>query len=290
MKADLYNAIVQQFLSKAASEGVDIPSDVLDEFGEACKKALVMALRNDRVKEPFRLRMSNIGRPLCQLQREREQAEAEPEEYNFPMKMAIGHLVEALVVAVLRLADFKLESINATGSAELAGQKINGEIDFCINDEIWDVKSASGKSFRAKFAEGSITPDNDAFGYLAQKLGYGRMLDKKFGGWIAVNKETGEIFFAADQTSEEDMEKVRKSVSRTITSIVENKPFVKCFDDEPETYYKKETGNRILGRTCGYCKYKKSCWPAAKFRPRQVGNAKDPAWFWYTHIEEPKDE
>lgn len=290
MYADIYNALVQDYLSKVASEGVELSEDILNEFAENCKQSLVKAFSGARKTEEFRLRMSNIGRPTCQLQMEKAGAEAEPFDYNFPIKMAMGHLTEALLIAVLRSANFNLHEVNSTGSAEIAGQRINGEIDLCIDGKVWDAKSASGKSFFSKFVNGGITPDKDDFGYLGQGLGYSKAMQKPFGGWIAINKETGEICFAPYNLSAEDEARVEAKVADTITRVSSDAEFERCFEDEAETYYSKETGNRILGRTCGYCQFKKTCWPEAKYLPRQVGRAQNPEWFWYTYVKESEDE
>ena len=76
------------FLSKAAREGVEMPPHILDEFAEAARDALEKHfVKEDR---EFSLRMSNIGRPSCQLHMQAKGVEAEPKTYDFKMRMIMG--------------------------------------------------------------------------------------------------------------------------------------------------------------------------------------------------------
>ena len=61
---------VQLFLTEANKASVPISSTIINEFGEACKQAFIKQFSEER-EEEFRPRMSSIGRPLCQLQMEK---------------------------------------------------------------------------------------------------------------------------------------------------------------------------------------------------------------------------
>ena len=63
-----HQAALFSFLSKAVRGEAEMPPHVIEEFGELCKKALEKQF--SKREEGFRLRMSNIGKPLCQLQME----------------------------------------------------------------------------------------------------------------------------------------------------------------------------------------------------------------------------
>ena len=76
-------AAILSFLSKAAQGRASMPSRLIKEFSEACAEALnkqFNAQDND-----FRLRMSNAGKPLCQLQMQSKNAKAETPSYDFKM-------------------------------------------------------------------------------------------------------------------------------------------------------------------------------------------------------------
>ena len=55
------------FLAEANKASVDVSDQLIEEFGEACKDAFRKQFTEERETE-FRYRMSNVGRPLCQLQ------------------------------------------------------------------------------------------------------------------------------------------------------------------------------------------------------------------------------
>ena len=72
---------------------------------------------------------------------------------------------------------------------------LSGRLDVEIDNKVWDIKSASPYSFEHKFGEkGGFNEvvNNDSFGYASQGFLYSESLEKPFGGWIAINKSTGE--------------------------------------------------------------------------------------------------
>ena len=100
---------VQLFLTEANKASVPISSNIIDEFGEACKEAFKKQFTDTR-EDKFRVRMSSIGRPLCQLQMERNGAEREPMPYNAKMRNLFGDLIEAAAIAIMQSAGIKIES------------------------------------------------------------------------------------------------------------------------------------------------------------------------------------
>ena len=97
---------VQLFLAEANKASVPVSSTIINEFGEMCKDAFKKQFTEPREKE-FRPRMSNIGRPLCQLQMEKSGAKAEIMPYNYKMRNLYGDIIEAIAVAVLKLSGIK---------------------------------------------------------------------------------------------------------------------------------------------------------------------------------------
>ena len=75
---------VQQYLDSVSKEPVKLDEQLLQEFGEACKNALLKQFQEDR-RSNFELRMSNVGRPLCQLQMEAKGIKGEGQPYNNKM-------------------------------------------------------------------------------------------------------------------------------------------------------------------------------------------------------------
>ena len=64
-----------------------------------------------------------------------------------------------------------------------------------ISNKIYDIKTASPYAFDSKFGEWggyNKIKEDDTFGYVAQGYSYSYAGKSKFGGWIAINKSTGE--------------------------------------------------------------------------------------------------
>ena len=62
---------VKGLLSQAQRKPVAIPKEILNMFLKDCKQAVEKQFTQEREKE-FRIRMSSIGKPLCQLQMEKK--------------------------------------------------------------------------------------------------------------------------------------------------------------------------------------------------------------------------
>ena len=54
---------VQKYLDKVSKSPAQVDKKLVEEFGEACKKALLKQFTENRGSK-FELRMSNVGRPL----------------------------------------------------------------------------------------------------------------------------------------------------------------------------------------------------------------------------------
>lgn len=267
---------------------IEIKDEWLDEAANAFKAALKKQFT--RTEEPFRLRMSNIGRPLCQLQKSASGAETTRKDSSFVMKMLIGDAVEAAMMVVIKAA-----GINITGSKTQVSLKVNetdirGEDDLEIDGKVWDVKSSSNWAFNNKWAYGwNAIYDGDTFGYVAQLYGYAKAQNKEVGGWIVVNKETGATLVVHATPTKEQLKVIQENIEFTEHAIRTKMPFKRQFQDEEETFYKKKTGNRTLPITCTYCDFLTNCWPDAVLKPQALSQAKNPRSVWYSVYVETKD-
>ena len=100
---------VQMFLDTACQKQVVIPDKLIDEFGEACKNAIKKQFTDKRPNK-FTIRASNIGRPLCQLQMEKDGAKGESPPYSTKMRNLLGDLIEATAVLILKSSGVKIAS------------------------------------------------------------------------------------------------------------------------------------------------------------------------------------
>ena len=286
---------VQKYLDNVSKSPVKLDTKLVQEFGEACKNALLKQFEEGR-RDKFEPRMSNIGRPLCQLQMEAKGVKGEGQPYNVKMRNTFGDIIEALAILVMKSAGVNIKNEQKKVTYKFNGDKIEGRQDVEIDGKVWDIKSASPYSFEKKFGEAGGFEEvirEDSFGYASQGFLYGESQQKDFGGWIAINKSTGEWTVCETPASVEQHKKAAlTSVKKNYKALKENKPFKKCYDDVAETFRSKPTGNRVLGFVCSYCPYKLPCWGKDKLQllPQQQSKGKNPKWVWYTEVNNPKKD
>jgi hypothetical protein len=158
---------VQQYLDSVSKKPVKLDKQLVQEFGEACKNALLKQFEDERSTK-FELRMSNVGRPLCQLQMEAKGIKGEGQPYNVRMRNTFGDLIEALATFVMKSAGVNIKNEQKKVTYKFENESIEGRQDVEIDDKIWDIKSASPYSFDKKFGEaGGFTEvvRDDSFGY-----------------------------------------------------------------------------------------------------------------------------
>ena len=285
---------VQLYLDKAAKEPVKISDKLVEEFGESCKSALRKQF-SEKKQDKFYPRMSNIGRPLCQLQMEAQNVKGEGQPYNAKMRNTFGNLVEALAIFVLKSAGVKIEDEQKKVNYKFNGSKIEGQLDVKIDSKVWDIKSASPYSFEKKFGTAGGFEEvvkDDAFGYASQGYLYGASEKIPFGGWIVINKSTGEWTVCKTPLADEEYRvKAIKTAKENLEALKNKVPFKKCYEEIEETYRTKKTGNRVLGTVCSFCPYKLPCWGSKlQLLPQQQSQGKNPKWVWYTEVNNPRKD
>ena len=134
--------------------------------------------------------------------------------------------------------------------------------------------------------------EDDVFGYLSQGYLYSEATGKPFGGWIVINKSTGEwSVLETPINNEEASNKILEQVEKDLRVLNSDAPFKRLFEDEEEYFRKQKTGNRVLNSTCGFCPYKFPCWGEnLQLLPQQQSQGKNPKWVWYTQVTNPRVE
>jgi len=286
---------VQMFLTEANKASVGVSSTIVNEFGEACKDAFKKQFTEQRDNK-FKTRMSSIGRPLCQLQMEKSGAEPEPMPYNFKMRNLFGDMIEAAAVAILKASGVKVDDLQKHVKYKFdKDTEISGTYDIKIQNKIYDIKSASPWAFENKFSdEGGFDAilKEDTFGYVPQGYLYSNAENTDFGGWIAINKSTGEWAVTETPLSDEHhSQEAIKKAKDNIDALKSNAPFKKLFKDQDEYFSRKATGNKVLPMECRFCAYKRPCWgEKLKHLPQQQSKALTPKWVWYTEVNNPREE
>tara|TARA_R100001086_G_scaffold217274_2_gene133664 strand:- start:8282 stop:9145 length:864 start_codon:yes stop_codon:yes gene_type:complete len=228
-------------------EAIDIPERMYEEFGRDMEDALRhWATPVDRPKNG--LRMSNIGRPLRRLWYDLN-TEQDKEQIDAPtyIKFLYGHLLEVLLLFFVRLSGHVVQS----EQKEVTVSGIKGHMDSVIDGEVIDVKTASGYAFK-KFKDGTLA-QHDSFGYLSQLAGYEKAEKTNNGGFLVMNKETGELtVFIPD-----DLEKpnITHRIKEVKQAMKRKTPPEYCYQPIPDGV----SGNMKLPRDCTWCPHKFEC-------------------------------
>lgn len=230
------------------------PPDITDEQATAFGHSLASVVKQKLSREETKpaLRMSNLGTKCLRklwysINRPEKAIPLRPEAR---LKFLYGDIIETLILWLAKLAGHEVKGEQDT--LDIGGVK--GHRDAIVDGITVDVKSASAYSYR-KFEEG-LKPDTDAFGYLDQ-LGAYSYAGKtgRESAFIAVDKTLGHIHVDKHEgLAEKDYGQLveeRKAV------VAQPEPPPRGYFDEPDG----KSGNRKLAMECGYCDFRKECWP-----------------------------
>ena len=264
---------LHQYMENAVKGKSTMSDDTIEQVADDVADAIKRQFGSGKTRGDFRLRMSNVGRPTCQLWYEKNKPEvALPFPTTFVMNMMIGDIVEAVFKGLLKEAGVKYNDTEKV-TLDLGTTSINGSYDIVINDAVDNIKSASDWSYRNKFESYDTLAAGDGFGYVGQLAGYAKASGKRVGGWWVVNKANGQFKYVP--ASGLDIDKEIDKIQKTVTTVEENK-FERCFEPVPEKFRGKETGNQILNDGCRFCAYRFDCWSELTERPAVKSQAKNP--------------
>tara|TARA_R100000458_G_C8259999_1_gene235606 strand:- start:627 stop:1514 length:888 start_codon:yes stop_codon:yes gene_type:complete len=230
---------------------LDISDEAIEDFGERMKD--VLRHWSTPYKEAKGLRMSNIGRPMRQLWYDVKEDlpvfnRSHPQVF---IKFLYGHMLEEVVLLLVKLAGHEV-----TGEQkEVEVDGIVGHMDCVIDGEVVDIKTTSGFAFK-KFKEGTL-PQDDPFGYMSQLAGYEEAEGTNNGGFLALNKESGELSLFRPG----DLEKpnVKSRIKHIKEHLETDTPPDRCYVPIAEGV----KGNLKLAVGCVYCAHKNKCWSDA---------------------------
>tara|TARA_Y100000287_G_scaffold121002_1_gene97449 strand:- start:413 stop:1267 length:855 start_codon:yes stop_codon:yes gene_type:complete len=276
---------LHQFMSDAIDGKTTFSEETAKRIGEEVAEAVIRQFGSGKSRKEFRLRMSNIGRPTCQLWFEKNKPEsALPKPSTFVMNMMIGDIVEAIFKGLLKEAkvDFDDTDQVTLDVGDSNGTRVSGSYDLIMGGAVDDIKSASDWSYRNKFESYAALKKSDPFGYVGQLAGYAKASDKRAGGWWVVNKANGDFKYVPAAI---DMREELTKLKETVEKVNENK-FERCFEAVPETYRGKPSGNMVLNDNCRFCDYRFECWPNMQELPSKVSQARDPKIVAYVELKE----
>ena len=273
---------ISQYLENASKGLTSMSDETINRVGEEIKESLKRQFAGGNKRDGFRLRMSNIGRPSCQLWFEKNRPEtALPRPTTFVMMMMIGDIVESVFKGLLTEANIEYKDSDTVELKIDDKNTISGSYDLVVDGAVDDIKSASDWSYKYKFDSYESLASGDSFGYVGQLAGYAKASGYKAGGWWVVNKANGQFkYVPANIDMDKELDKVKQSIK-----AVESKDLVRCFEPEPETFRGKETGNMVLNKNCTFCSYRQSCWETLQELPAQMSQAKEPKMVQYTSLK-----
>tara|TARA_R100001460_G_scaffold44048_2_gene80579 strand:+ start:12317 stop:13171 length:855 start_codon:yes stop_codon:yes gene_type:complete len=228
-------------------ESLDLSEEQIDKFGEDMKNVLRHWSSPTTRDSNFTLRMSNIGKPMRQLWYDSKSKTDSSVTPITMIKFLYGHILEEVVLLLARLSGHQVSD----EQKEITVNGVKGHMDCKIDGEVVDVKTASSFAFK-KFKYGTL-PDDDPFGYISQLSGYEQSEGTTEGGFLVINKETGELtFYAPDEFDKIDTSKRIKTIRKAFKSKT---PPEKCYPEVPEG----TKGNMKIHRGCSYCPHKFIC-------------------------------
>ena len=265
---------LHQYMEDAVKGETEMSDATIQQVADDVADAMKRQFGSGKKRGDFRLRMSNVGRPTCQLWYDKNKPDvALPFPTTFIMNMMLGDIVEAVFKGLLTSAGVKYEEPEHVTLELDNGVSINGTYDIVVDGAVDDIKSASNWSYTNKFESYDTLAKGDSFGYVGQLAGYAKASGKKVGGWWVVNKANGAFKYVPASGLDLDTEIAK---IQTTTDTVNNNKFERCFEPVPETFRGKETGNRVLNNGCKFCSYRFDCWDNLKERPAVMSKAKVP--------------
>ena len=263
---------LHQYMTDAVNGKSTMSDEIIHQVANDVRDALQRQFGGKVKRKDFTLRMSNVGRPTCQLWYEKNKPEtALPKSNNFMMNMMLGDIVEAVFKGLLRGAKVDYEESD-TVTLKCKDAEVSGSYDLVIDGAVDDVKSASDWSYRNKFESYDTLSSGDGFGYVGQLAGYAKASGKKVGGWWVVNKANGHFKYVP--ASGLNLDDEIKKIEDTVATVNANK-FERCFEPEEEKFRGKPTGNTVLNTNCKFCDYRYDCWDLTD-KPAVMSKAQTP--------------
>lgn len=233
------------------SNGTALPlTDEDIDFTTESIREVLKSWATPRAKDAkFHLRMSNVGKAARQLYYESKKETGAPSSIDAPtqIKFLYGHLLEEIVLMLVRMAGHKVTD----EQKEIDVEGIKGHMDCKINGEVVDVKTASRFAF-GKFQNGRL-PYDDPFGYLAQLSGYEEAEGTSDGGFLVMNKESGELCMYIPEL--EDKVDIVAKINSLIPALELDTEPERCYSPVPDGM----KGNMKLPKDCNWCEFKFKC-------------------------------
>jgi hypothetical protein len=232
----------------SAGKPLPLTEEAVDATLASMKESILHWATPRERDSKFTLRMSNIGKPSRQMWFEQRDTDTGKDvDGATQIKFLYGHILEEIALMLVRMAGHDVTD----EQKEVKVEGITGHMDCKINGQVVDVKTASKFAFN-KFKNGTLNSD-DPFGYLGQLAGYEAAEGTNGGGFLVVNKESGELCMF--QPEDLDKPNIESQINKVRADLKLDKPPELCYNPVPEG----KKGNMILPKGCSWCKYKHDC-------------------------------
>jgi len=228
----------------------NVTEENMDKFLTNIKEAF-NSWNNPIREKDGKLRMSVLGKPPRQLWYDRfSPKKTKDYDASLNIKFLYGHILEHLLLYLAELTGHKI----ADQQKKVEIDNIKGHIDATVDGEVCDVKSASTFSFK-KFKTGELVGD-DPFGYHAQLSGYETGMGTNKGGFLVMDKSTGDVcFYKPDELAKPNVPNLIKTLQDTLKR---NSPPDRCYE-----LSETKGGNKSLPIGCQFCAHKWECYQDA---------------------------
>jgi len=237
---------IYQTVSDLNNGNKQIPDEMLESLSKGISGA-VKAWASPKENREFILRMSNVGRPARQLYYNNKHTSTYLPDSPTLIKFLYGHLLEEVLLFLVKLSGHTVTS----EQKEVTVNSVKGHMDCKIDGEVIDIKTASGFAFK-KFQHGTLRED-DPFGYLSQLAGYESAEGTDNGGFLAINKVSGEL--ALYQPEELDKPNIKTTINNILDLFKSQEVPDRCYQPVPTG----TKGNMKLPKGCTYCDFKFEC-------------------------------
>lgn len=237
-------------------ENHEVSEENVQAFGEHVKSIVRTRLQaRPETKNP--LRFSALGKPDRQIwydaHSDQPAEEMSPKTY---LKFLYGDIIEAMLLFLIKESGHEVSD----EQLEIECDGVLGHIDCTVDGVVSDVKSAAPYSF-AKFKNGSFYGDPFSKQYLDQLCGYSNILTPgQAPAFIVFDKVSGELATVKVSASVAEDYKPEERITHLKGMLESEQPPERCYPDEPDG----KSGNRKLPTFCGYCSYKRECWPGVR--------------------------
>ena len=228
----------------------NVTEENMDKFLSNIKEAF-NSWNNPIREKDGKLRMSVLGKPPRQLWYDRfSPKKTKSYDASLNIKFLYGHILEHLLLYLAELTGHKV----ADQQKKVEIDNIKGHIDATVDGEVCDVKSASSFSFK-KFKTEELVGD-DPFGYHAQLSGYETGMGTNKGGFLVMDKSTGDVcFYKPDELAKPNVPNLIKTLQDTLKR---NSPPDRCYE-----LSETKGGNKSLPIGCQFCAHKWECYQDA---------------------------